>query len=154
VWKLHGKWISVEAGAISATDVQRYANGLTENPRTPTPLPFTMALRPQGYVIDFQEIHPEFHVPTFYFNMSTPADIDDQSAHSMLGVTASAENTAAATGTPILVGGYPAKINHDGDGFVTIYVLRPGFKYEVHESEDGPLSEADLIRFAAGIAPR
>jgi hypothetical protein len=34
-----------------------------------------------------------------------------------------------------------------------VYVLRPGFNYAVHEPANGPLSDADLIRFAAGVAP-
>jgi hypothetical protein len=37
---------------------------------------------------------------------------------------------------------------------MTLYVLRPGFIYVVSETDKGPLSNADLIRFAAGISPK
>lgn len=154
IWKLHTKWVFVEVGDLSVADVERYANGLTESPRTPTPLPFTIALAPIGYQVDFQEIHPEYSPTEFYFSLTSPGQLNNQLSHDMLGVVSTADTASQATGTPIQVGGYPAKINTDSDGIVTIYVLRPGFVYEVHEFEDGPLSQADLIRFAAGIGPQ
>jgi hypothetical protein len=152
VWNLNGKWVMVLAGGLSVTDVERYANGLTEHPRPPTPLPFTAALAPAGYQVDFQEIHPELTPTEFYFNLAAPGQVNNQLTHQMVGVVADA--SIQPTGTPIQVGAYQAMINLGDDGIVTIYVLRPDFAYAVHENKDGPLSQADLIRFAAGINPQ
>lgn len=153
VWKLHGKWVSVQGSGLSSAQVRQYANGLADRPHTPGPLPFTLALVPQGYQVAFQEIHPELSPTEFYFQMSAQDQLNNQMTDDAVGVVSTADIAKQATGTPITVGGYPAKINHDPDGQVTVYVLRPGFNYAVHEPEKGPLSDTDLIRFAAGVAP-
>jgi hypothetical protein len=153
VWRLHGKWVSVLGSDLSSAKVQQYANGLADRPRAPGRLPFTLALAPHGYAVAFQEIHPELSPPEFYVNLSAPGQLNNQSTDDAVGVVSRADIASAATGESITVGGYPGKINHDPDGQVTVYVLRPGFNYAVHEPENGPLSDTDLIRFAAGVAP-
>jgi hypothetical protein len=153
VWKLHGKWVSVEGSGLSSAQVRQYANGLADRPHTPGPLPFTLALAPQGYQVVFQEIHPELSPTEFYVNLSAPGQLNNQMTDDAVGVVSTADIATEATGESITVGGYPGKINHDPDGQVTVYVLRPGFNYAVHEPENGPLSDTDLIRFAAGVAP-
>jgi hypothetical protein len=153
VWRLHGKWVSVQGSGISSAQVLQYADGLADHPHTPRPLPFTLALAPQGYQVSFQEIHPELSPTEFYFNMSAPGQLNNQSTDDAVGVVSTADIATQATGESITVGGYPGKINHDPDGQVTVYVLRPGFNYAVHEPHNGPLSDADLIRFAAGVGP-
>jgi hypothetical protein len=152
VWRLHGKWVSVLGSNLSSAQVQHYANGLADRPHTPGPLPFTLALAPHGYQVAFQEIHPELSPAQFVLLLSAPGQLNDQSTDDAVGVVTTGIGTEA-TGESITVGGYPAKINHDPNGQVTVYVLRPGFNYSVHEPENGPLSDADLIRFAAGVAP-
>jgi len=153
VWQLHGKWVSVLGSNLSSAKVQQFANGLADSPHTPGPLPFTLALAPHGYQVAFQEIHPEVSPTEFYFNLSAPGQRNNQMTDEAVGVVSTADIATAATGESITVGGYPGKINHDPDGQVTVYVLRPGFSYAVHEPKNGPLSDADLIRFAAGVAP-
>jgi len=153
VWRLHGKWVSVLGSDLSSAQAQHYANGLADRPYTPGPLPFTVALAPHGYQVAYQEIHAEFSPAQFVLLLSAPGELSNQSTDDAVGVVSAGIGTKA-TGDPTTVGGYPGKINHDSDGQVTVYVLRPGFNYAVHEPKNGPLSDADLIRFAAGIAPR
>jgi hypothetical protein len=153
VWRLHGKWVSVLGSDLSSAQVQRYANGLADRSHTPGPLPFTLALAPHGYQVAYQEIHSELSPAQFVLLLSAPGQLSNQSTDDAVGVVSAGIGTKA-TGDSVTVGGYPGKINHDSDGQVTVYVLRPGFNYAVHEPENGPLSDADLIRFAAGVAPR
>ncbi len=152
VWRLHGKWVSVLGSDLSSAQVQHYANGLADRPRTPDALPLTLSLAPRGYQVAYQEIHPELSPAQFVLLLSAPGQLNNQSTDDAVGVVSGAIGTQA-TGESITVGGFPAKINHDPDGQVTVYVLRPGFNYAVHEPENGPLSDADLIRFAAGVTP-
>jgi hypothetical protein len=152
VWRLHGKWVWVLGSDLSSAQVQHYANGLADSPHTPGPLPVTLALAPHGYQVAYQEIHPELSSTQFVVLLSAPGQLNDQSTDDAVGVVSAGIGTKA-TGDSITVGRYPGKINHDADGQVTVYVLRPGFNYAVHEPANGPLSDADLIRFAAGVAP-
>jgi hypothetical protein len=154
VWQLHGKWVSVQGGGLTSAQVRQFAVGLADRAHTPGPLPFTVALAPHGYVVSFQEIHPEESPTGFVFMLSAPNKLSDQSSNDQVGISNDGDIASEATGTPITVNGYPAKIDHDADGQVKVFVLRPGFTYMAHEPENGPLSDADLIRFAAGIAPR
>jgi hypothetical protein len=152
VWRLHGKWVWVLGSDLSSAQVQHYANGLADSPRTPGPLPFRLALVPHGYQVAFQEIHGELSPTQFVVLLSAPGQLNNQTTDDAVGVVSAGTGTKA-TGDSITVGRYSGKINHDSNGQVTVYVLRPGFKYSVHEPENGPLSDADLIRFAAGVAP-
>jgi hypothetical protein len=155
VWQLHGKWVSVQAGGgLTSAQVRQFANGLADHPHAAGPLPFTVALAPRGYQVSFQEIHPEQSPTGFVFMLSAPGQLNNQSSNDQVGISNDGDIAGEATGTPIAVNGYPAKIDHDADGQVKVFVLRPGFNYMAHEPENGPLSDADLIRFAAGIAPR
>jgi hypothetical protein len=153
VWRLHGKWVSVLGSNLSSAQVRQFANGLADRPHTPGPLPFTLALAPRGYQVAFQEIHTELSPTEFYVNLSAPNQLNNQLTHDAVGVTSTADMASQATGTSITVGGYPGKINQDVDGQVYVYVLRPGFNYAVHEPQGGPLSDTDLIRFAAAVTP-
>src|SRR5262249_12717435 len=123
-------------------------------PRTPTPLPFTLGLAPAGYQVSFQEVHPEYSPTEFYFSLSAPNQLNDQLTSEAVGVVSTGDLASPATGTAVQGNGYPAMIDRNADGIVTVYVLRPGFAYEVHERQDGPLSQADLIRFAGSVSPR
>jgi hypothetical protein len=152
VWRLHAKWVSVLGSNLSSAQVQHYANGLVDSPHTSGRLPFTLAVAPRGYQVAYQEIHPELSPTQFVLLLSAPGQLNNQTSDDAVGVISAGIGTDA-TGESITVGSYPGKINHDADGQVTVYVLRPGFKYAVHEPVNGPLSDADLIRFAAGVAP-
>lgn len=152
VWQLHAKWVSVLGSDLSSAQVQHYANSLVDSPHTPGPLPFTLALAPRGYQVAYQEIHPELSPAQFVLLLSAPGQLNNQTTDDAVGVVSAAIGTEA-TGESITVGGYPAKINHDSNGQTTVYVLRPGFNYAVHEPTNGPLSDTDLIRFAAGVVP-
>lgn len=152
VWRLHGAWVSVSGSNLSSAQVQHYANGLVDRPHTPVPLPFTLALAPRGYQVAYQEIHRELSPAQFVLLLSAPSQLNNQTTDDAVGVVSAGIGTEA-TGESITVGGYPAKINHDSNGQTTVYVLRPGFNYAVHEPTNGPLSDTDLIRFAAGVAP-
>lgn len=154
VWQLHGKWVSVQGSGLSSAQVQQFAKGLADRPHRAQALPFTLALAPRGYQVAFQEIHPELSPAEFYVNLSAPGQMDNQTTDDAVGVIGRANLAGQAKGDPITVNGYPAKINRDVDGQVYVYVLRPGFAYAVHEPQNGPLSDEDLIRFAAGVAPR
>ncbi|HEY7174882.1 MAG TPA: hypothetical protein VH442_08190 [Micromonosporaceae bacterium] len=153
VWQLHGKYVSVQASGVSSAQVQQYAKGLADHPRTPGALPFKLTLAPHGYQVAFQEIHSELSPTEFYFNLSAPGQLGNQATDDAVGVVSTADIAKQATGTSITVGGFPAKIDHNSDGQITVYVLRPGFNYAVHEPQNGPLSDDDLIRFAAGVSP-
>ena len=153
VWRLHGAWVSVSGSNLSSAQVQHYANGLVDSPHTPGPLPFTLALAPRGYQVAFQEIHSEFSPTQFVLLLSAPSQLNNQTTDDAVGVVSTPDVATQAIGESITVGGYPAKINNDSNGQTTVYVLRPGFNYAVHEPTNGPLSDTDLIRFAAGVAP-
>jgi hypothetical protein len=152
VWRLHGKWVSVSGSNLSSAQVRHYANGLVDSPHAPGPLPFTLAFAPRGYQVAYQEIHPELSPTQFVLLLSAPGQLNNQTTDDAVGVVSAPIGTGAI-GESITVGGYPAKINHDSNGQITVYVLRPGFNYAVHEPTNGPLSDTDLIRFAAGVAP-
>jgi len=152
VWRLDAKWVSVLGSNLSSAQVQHYANGLADSPHAPGSLPFTLSLAPHGYQVAYQEIHPELSPAQFVLLLSAPGQLNNQSTNDAVGVVSAGIGTDA-TGESITVGKYPGKINHDPNGQVTVYVLRPGSNYAVHEPENGPLSDADLIRFAAGVAP-
>jgi hypothetical protein len=149
-WRLSdGRWADLQTVGLSATDAQRFADRLRAEPMT-TPLPFTVALAPQGYQVIFQEVHPELSPIEAYFTLapaSYPDDLD-----TALGVFQAPDLAGSTGGQPLTVGGYPARLTIDKDG-VRLIVLRPGFAYGVHEAVTGPLSVEDLIRFATGIAP-
>jgi hypothetical protein len=152
VWQLGPQWVSVTSTNLTVADVERYANGLAEHPRTPTPLPFTLALAPVGYQVSFQQIDPLTSPTAAYVSLSAPSHLDDRLGQDSVGVDNRADIASQAHGIPIRVGDYPGLIA-TVDGFVTVYVQRPGDPYQVHETQDGPLSQTDLLRFAAGVTP-
>ncbi|HEU0241260.1 MAG TPA: hypothetical protein VFR11_18655 [Micromonosporaceae bacterium] len=151
-WKLHGKWVAVQAHGLTSSQVKQYANGLVERPHRPGALTFKLALAPHGYQVAFQEFDAEPTGTETVFLLSAPDQLGDQSTDDAVGLNIRPSLEKEATGTAITVGGYPAKINEDA-GQVTVYVLRPDFVYAVHEPVNGPLSNADLIRVAAGVSP-
>jgi len=151
-WKLHGKWVAVQASGLTSTQVKQYANGLVERTHTPGALPFKLALSPHGYQVAFQEIDNEATGVESVLLLSAPDQLSDQGTDDAVGLFIRPSLEKEAAGTPITVGGFPAKINEDA-GQVTVYVLRPDFVYAVHEPVNGPLSNADLIRFAAAVSP-
>jgi hypothetical protein len=169
IWKLHTKWVSVYSEGLSISQVERYTRGLTEHPMSDSGLPITLALVPQGYVISEQEIDPDPTPPAFSFAMA-PRAVNDY-INDVLKVSSGPELASEAKdgypgrtrifATPVQVGNYPGKLCYEsvyyGDGvtsYMTLYVLRPGFIYAVSETDKGPLSNADLIRFAAGMSPK
>jgi hypothetical protein len=144
-WQLaNQKWVDVTANApITAAQVQQYANGLQAAPKPPTPLPFTLALAPEGYQVAYQEISPtEFHLC-----LAPPDDSDMEQQV----CTSRNEAPEAHGGEQVQVGDDPGEI-HRSDGLVKLVVFRPGFEFVVVVNENGPLNDEDLIRFAAGVA--
>ena len=149
IWQLSdGRWVDVSGTGLTAAEVRSFAEGLQDQPMPPPPLPFTFALAPRGYEVAFQEIHPaEYHLC-----LAPPADVDNQGAETWLCFARNTQS-APAGGDPVQVGPDPGQIVHDS-GLSTLTVRRPGFEFSVVVSDDGPISQADLIRFAAGISKR
>jgi len=147
-WQLaNQKWVDVSVvGQITAAQLKQYANGLEAQPKPPTPLPFTLALAPVGYQVAYQEIS----ATEFHFCLAPADEVNGDSEN--LVCTSRNEAPEAHGGEPVQVGDYPGEIHRDHSyGLVKLVVYRPGFEFSVTVSEDGPLNDEDLVRFAAGV---
>lgn len=156
VWKFGAKWVNISSSGLTVANVEHFARGLQQQPYPRGTLPFTLALVPQGYVVSFQEIHPDYTPPGFYISLTAAAEMNNQLSDNHVFINNSPDITDEAhqvNGQPIEVAGYPGKLYQNSDQ-VIVYVLRSGFTYAVGESNKGPLSNADLIRLAAGVAPQ
>lgn len=151
-WRLADqRWVDLQSGgALSSTQVKRYADNLRSQPFT-VPPPFTLAVVPQGFQVIFQEIHPELTPDEFYFCLAPPTAANDNEA--WLCMNRRADSSQSTGGEPVQVGSHPGEITRE-DGRIILAVHPPGFDFAVTESGNGPLSEEDLIRFAAGVAKR
>jgi hypothetical protein len=144
-WQLSdGKWVDLESsGQISAAQLKQYADNLRMQPLPPAPLPFTLALAPQGFQPSYQELSPtEFH-----FCLAPPDQVDGDST---TWVCVSHNTSQLSGGEPVVVGTDQGEISKDGNT-VQLTVHRPGFDFLVTADENGPLNREDLIRFAAGV---
>ena len=133
------------SGQISAAQPKQYVDALRPQPLPTAPLPFTLALAPQGFQPAYQELTPtEFH-----FCLAPPDQVDGDSATWVC--VSHNESDQPPGGQRVQVGADQGDVTKDGDT-VQLIVHRPGFGFLVTASENGPLNQEDLIRFAAGVA--
>jgi len=148
-WQLaNQQWIDVLGTGLTKAQVKQYADGLDPQPMDPSLLPVVLELAPVGYEIAFQEMHGQ--PDEFYFCLSPASEVDGDSETWLCLARRDFEPT---NGEPVQVGPDPGEIVR-ADGNVQVIVHRPGFEFAVTENENGPLSEEDLIRYAAGVAAR
>jgi hypothetical protein len=145
-WQLADhRWVDVRATGLTTAQVKRYADNLTLAPLH-RPLPFTLALAPVGHRVSFQELHPQ----EFHYCLARPGGKPNEET-AMICLSHNPSQPPAASAEPVQVGPDRGEISV-ADDVVTLLVHRPGFEFIVTESSHGQLSNADLIRFAAGVS--
>jgi hypothetical protein len=125
--------------------VRRFADNLRDQPLST--LPITLALAPKGYQVAFLEIDGPAE---FYYCLAPAASLAEPQAYVCVRRNPQAQDPP---GRPVRVGADNGEIS-TADGIIRLAVHRPGFEFAVSERDHGVLSEADLIRFAAGVTQR
>jgi len=145
-WQLaNQRWVDVRAaGQISATQVKRYADNLQNRTMPPPPLPIALTLAPQGFQVAYLEIT----TAEFQFCLAPPDEVDGDTETWVCVSRSQADDIRGGERVP--VGSDTGELTRES-GMIKLTVLRPGAQFTVRMSENGPLTEADLIRFAAAV---
>jgi hypothetical protein len=140
------QWVQITAAPALRTDtLLRYAGGLSVGP-VPLTRPYTFALVPGGFTVD--NVTPT--VVTF-----CPPGVDQDARFGGKIAVMLAAPASPATPLPghrVDVGGRPGWLSRTGDTLLQV-PLADGDILQIQAPASDLISQADLLRFAAGIQP-
>ncbi len=132
-----GLWLDIYSVGVSRSDLLRYAEGLRQGTLKNTEA-FRYALLPPSLVI-----HESLHYNTTFSPADAPPDADP-----IGGLVVTLDNPTPPTGTRVQVGNHTGYLNTADGGRELLVDLG---QHAILSVTFAGLSDADLIRFAAGV---